>query len=190
MWQWVLVRRQSADSHQCVAGPGWRAGRCLYLIWAACTLLQRARWKWWLSDHDSHKVLYKCKTWPRMTGENQLPIILELRKECTDKTILINRRHKASNAAPSKLQWSAASLFHYVGCRKKMAFWSHIALVGGRLNFANLSVHWHQIQSIILFHFWSAIRKFYTLPACRWFVISKNLCPSSLSAILPSMFSQ
>jgi len=37
-------------------------GSCLHLIWAACTLLQRARWKWCLSVPDSHKVLYRCKT--------------------------------------------------------------------------------------------------------------------------------
>lgn len=100
-----------------------------------------------------------------MTRENQLPI-LELRKECADETILINsRKQKAPNATSSKKQCSIASVFHNMGRRKKMAFWSHIALIGDRLHFANLSVHWHQIQSIILFHFWPAIRKFYMPPS-------------------------
>lgn len=124
--------------------------------------------------------------------------ILELRKlnnELADETVLINsRRQKAPSATSSKTQCSVASLFHSMGCRKKMVFWSLVALIGGRLNFANLSVQRHQIQSIILFHFWSAIHKFYmltdTVPHIAGLSSPKISVSFTLSAILPSMFSQ
>lgn len=96
-----------------------------------------------------------------MTGKKQLPTILELRKEGIDETTLINnRRQKAPNTMPSKLQCSVTSLFHDMGCRKKNGILNHIVQIGVKLNFSNLPVQWHHIQNFILFHFWSAIHKF------------------------------